>query len=431
MDGSTDDVEFLAASVRSEIATLKSDRRLQRAPEGNRGEALRQHVLDLLDAAEHWLTLKPDSGAPPHTLHAFSRSLRDLMLNLQAAHAAMPWLAATHSPPIDMGSLYLAEEFAEILVGRNVDLVIVPDPEYMYATESWPFKAIVDATPGFVAKTSRRPIVLHYPLSDGHRSLLHSIFGHELGHSATQERQLVASVVAEMQADDDYEEALGQLEASIWPGNPPGKTRRTVEAYLRCWVEELLCDHLAVAVAGPAYLWAFAGFALPLGYGDHLPTYPAHTVRVKLALEHLDALGWREHFAATAPTIAAWLSEVAADANEQAADHPFEFLRAHTLRRADLLRSTATTVVGSERLGPETIPEAEEAAGLLERLILPVGEDRPLSPRAILLGGWMHALAAHGDNPSGLVAALADLHLQELVGKAIEMSVVVRCWEKP
>jgi len=87
--------------------------------------------------------------------------------------------------------------------------------------------------------------------------------------------------------------------------------------------------------------------------------------------------------------------------------------------------------VGVGALSPATaVGEAREARVLLESLILPVGEKDPLEPRSIMLGGWQEAMRIHGDRPEGLVAALDDQRLQDLVGKAIEMSVVSSSWRK-
>src|SRR6185503_5394375 len=212
---------------------------------------MRQHVLDLIGAAEHWLGEEPDSAAPSFRHESFSRKLRNVMLNLREAHAAMPWLAAARAPLINLGSLYLAEEIAKILVGKDLDLVIVPDPEYMYATQSWPFRQVIEQAEieGFESKTTQRPVVLHYPLSDGNRLLLHSIFGHELGHSAAQERNLREQVFGEM-LDEQFLRELGEVATAIWPKNTPDRSARTIVAWLKDWIEELLCDHLAVQVVG-------------------------------------------------------------------------------------------------------------------------------------------------------------------------------------
>lgn len=429
MDGDVDDLEFLLASVRNEISVLRGDRRLRTLAGGTRGVAMRQHVLDLIGAAEYWLKSKPDPEAPSYRRDSFSRILRDLMLNLQEAHAALPWLEATREPQINLGSLYLAEETGWILLGKNLDLVVVPNPEYMYATQSWPFRQVVEGAQGFVPKTKQRPVVLHYPLGDSNRLLLHSIFGHELGHSAVQEMGLVEDVLRDMKEDQQYRQELDLLVTEIWPRNSPDKTIRTVESMLRSWIEELLCDHLAAEIVGPSYLWAFAGFVLPLSYGNPLPNYPPVTVRMKLLLDQLAELGWAGFLQNVSPRLADWLGRVGEDAADPFGQ-PYAFLRNQVVRQAGLLQRAAAKTVGRGSLPAEpATTEAAEADALLEQLVLPVGSDPPLSPRAILLGGWQRAIAKHGDRPPGLISALADWQLQNLVGKAIEMSVVVSSWE--
>jgi hypothetical protein len=431
VDGSTDDVQLLLASAGYEIEILKADPRLKPF-DGSRGEALRQHVEDLIGAAEFRLGQEPRGEAPPAVRRSFSRSIRDIILMLRAAHAAMPWLAATQEPSVNLGSLYLTEELAALLVGSKVDLVMVPDVEFMYSTVSWPFSEVIEETKGFTPQTHRRPIILYYPLSDSDRLLLHSIFSHELGHSAVAEAQLVNKVNDQIHEDPTFETALGKAVENMevaWPASSSAKISGTLQSWLSSWLEELLCDHLAIEATGPAYLWAFAGFVMPLSYADEHPGYPPNTVRTKLALDLLDERGWTPYMEETAPEILTWLRSIAADSSESLGQ-PFDFLRKEVLKRSHLLRETAAAQVGVGRLDPEKIiPEATEAAELLELLILPVGAEDPLTSRAILLGGWQEGLRVHGDSPQGLVESLGDNRLQNLVGKAIEMSAIVRAWE--
>jgi hypothetical protein len=197
---------------------------------------------------------------------------------------------------------------------------------------------------------------------------------------------------------------------------------------LNDWIEELLCDHLAIEVMGPAFVWAFAAFVMPLTYGEPGEAHPPNPMRLRLALDHLDRRGWRPYMDRVAPGTAAWLEGVAADANAQL-DPPFAFLRDQLLPRGHLLQDVAQTHLGAGSLDTDpTEKEADEAADLLGRLILPVGLRDPLQARSILLGGWQSGINDHGDTPAGLVEALGDFQTQELVGKAIEMSTVARCW---
>ncbi len=430
MDGGTSDVELLLASVRQEIAALEADQRLKEPDDGNRGRALYHHIRDLLGAAEHQLTKKPEEGAPDHAEESFDRVLRTLLQTLRQAHAAIPWLVATRDPQVNPGTLYLAEECAEILVGSDIDLVVVADPEYMYSAQSWPFGRVVEMVSGFTPTARSRPVILRYPLSDDNRLLLHSIFSHELGHPAAQERGLVETILAALESRNEFQVGLQTTAAEVFPGATGATPAQMLRGWLGNWFEETICDHLAIELTGPAYLWAFAGFVMPLSYDSPSCTHPTNTVRVRLMLEHLAARGWEEYLRKRTPDLLRWLQDVSASA-EGRMDPPFTFFRDQLLEHRKLIQGVVERVVGDGRLEPvKTVAESDAAEALLDDLILPVGESPRLQPRSILLGGWQRALATYGDRPEGVVASLADRPLQDLVGKAIELAVVSRCWEE-
>jgi hypothetical protein len=431
VDGDANDLQLLLATAQHEVGALRGDLRL--APlQGKRGAALREHVLDLLGAVEHRITEQPGSGASQSARAAFARTVRQYILVLRGAHAALPWLAAARSPSLNLGSLYMTEECARVLVGADVDMVVVPNPDYMYSTTSWPFRAVIDATPGFNPTASRRPIVLNYPLTDSDRLLLHAIFSHELGHASVHEHNLLSGVEAKLTAEAtfvaSFEAAVTAMEATMQSSR--STLAGTLRGLLRAWLEELLCDHLAIEVMGPAFLWAFTPFVISHSYEDAGPTHPPNPLRIQLALDHLERRGWRPYMARVAPGITAWCDSIGADATGALAPSHFAFLRDELLARASVLQECVMTRTGADTFDRTLAePQADEAAGLLERLILPVGLTTPLEPRSIVLGGWQEALRRHGDSPGGLVAALADRGLQDLVGKAIEMSVVSASWQ--
>jgi hypothetical protein len=433
MDGTRDDLELLLASAHQEIAALREDPRVTAPFAGSRGAALCSHLLDLLGAVEHRIAGWPDAEAPRAVRQAFARSARQSILVLRGAHAALPWLAATRTPNVNLGSLYVTEELAGILVGKDVDLVVVPDPEFMYSTTSWPFGDVIDGTDGFDPVTKRRPIVLNYPLTDSDRLLLHPVFAHELGHASVNEHKLTRQVETRLEADPGFMAALSEVVTtmkSVWPVATTTQTASTVRAWLRAWIEELLCDYLALETMGPAFVWAFAAFAMPLAYGKPGQVHPPNTVRVRLALDHLEDRGWRDFLERVSPEVTAWLDTIASDAASPM-PAPFAFLRDQLVTNASVLQAVAAGCVKGGLLNREKCEaEAEEAAELLDHLILPVGLDGVLSPRSIILGGWLGAIKRHGDRPKAIVNALADRQLQELVGKAIEMSTVTDAWRK-
>jgi hypothetical protein len=432
MDGDAQDVEFLLASARHEAASLHDDPRLAPQP-GSRGAALREHVLDLLQAVEHRIEQRPRDKAPQAARSAFARNMRQSIFMLRGAQAALPWLTVTRSPTINMGSLYLTEECARILVGRDVDLVMVASSQFMYTTTSAPFAEVIDATPGFSPSASRLPIVLNYPLTDSDRLLTHPIFSHEMGHASCDRFNLVAEVETALYQDIEFIEEFKRLIAPeatrMATFRPESAIASGIRDLLRRWIEELLCDCLAIEVMGPAFIWAFATFALPFGYGEPAISHPPNTLRLHLMLDHLEKGGWYEYMDRAAPKATAWLKQIGGDAEHGLAAEPISFLLRQLKGHAGAICAVGRDRVASAALSrADAEPEAEEAAELLERLILPVGLQTPLKPRAILLGGWREAFRRHGDSASGIVKAMSDIGLQDLIGKAIELSVVSDTW---
>jgi hypothetical protein len=363
----------------------------------------------------------------PQAREVFSLGLRSMMLNLRDARAAMRWLAATQSPQINLGGLYLAEELTDCLIGKDADLVAVPDDEYMYSIEAWPFRQVIDNTIGFSGKTDRWPVILRYPLGDGHRLLLHALFGHELAHSAVTKYGMAASLAKEITEQDTYIGRLKPVVAEVWESNAADQTERTLASWLEGWLEELFCDHLAGVLLGPAYVWAFAAFVLPLSYDEPSSSYPPNTIRVRLLMELMRSLGWEQFLRDTSPEIHEWLDEVGKDpvVTEEA---QFGFLAEAAVEAGPRLRQLSEEKIGDSALAPSAEGPALKVVELLDELVLPVGES-PFQPREILLGGWRRALKKHSGGPSMLPAALADRQMHDLVGKAIEMSVVVSSWE--
>lgn len=433
MDGGTSDVELLLASTKQEIAELRQDRRFKKPAGGKRGAGLYEHLLDLLGASELRMEHPPDPGASQEAREAFARNLREAISVLREAHHAIPWLEATRSPNVNLGSLYMSEEFTKLLVGSEADLVFVPGRGFMYSTLSWPFSPTIESTPGFTPKTKRRPIIVNYPLSDSDRLLLHPLFAHEIGHSTVYEYSLIQRFHNDVLTDEDFVQRLNTeaswVAANLWPGLSDGKTKLFLRGAFRNWVTEFLCDLLATEVSGPAYLWAVAAFGLPMNRSEPSDTHPPMTLRIRLILELLSLNGWDSFWKSAAPSFAHVLEEVADDALQQLA-RPWEFLRTEVLDNVDWMRTVVTEQVGNGSLRPEVIDDARYAAELLEQLILPVGaSSTPLPPRAIVLGGWLDGFRRHGDTAAGLLKAQADRRLQDLVGKGIEMSIVSSSWK--
>jgi hypothetical protein len=226
-----------------------------------------------------------------------------------------------------------------------------------------------------------------------------------------------------------YDTAVQAVQLQI-PTATVAQIEARIDEWLADWCTEVLCDALGIEIAGPAFLYALAAFLMALGYGEPGSSHPPNTLRMKLVLDHLRARGWGPHLAATTPGLLAWFDSIAGDAGGSLRD-PSQFIRDRLLAHADDLRQLVATRVGTASLdATECMAAAAKASELLRLHILPVELEGRLDRRGILTGGWHVAIEQHGDTPDGLVAAISDDHVQDLIGKALELSTVVEAWEQ-
>lgn len=432
MDGDAAGLSFLDAQVRRDLTLIRTDPRL-RPTTATRGAALRSHLLDLLDSVEYRLTDTLEETASQQAREAYAHKLRFAVFALRGAHRALPWLAATHRPLLNLGSLYFAEEMARDLIGADVDLIVVPDPDYMYSTVSWPFRKYIARATGFTPKTSRRPIVLNFPLTDADRLLLHPLFAHELGHSSVDAHRLVEAVLSTVKSDPEHHPLRAHAAVELqqaYPSSSLPVLETWLDEQLPSWIEELLCDALALEWCGPAFLLSLVTFLVAHSYNVPSSTHPPNTLRLKFAIDHLRARGWQEYMDRHWPTLLEWIDGIAGDAGTEEYTPTDRYRQELLLRHNDRFQRLAAERLGSSALEAATCAQAaEKTAELLKLGILPVEWDGCyLDRRGILLGGWQAGLAKYSDAPAALVDATADGPLQELLGKALELNVMAQMW---
>ncbi len=432
MDGDAADLSLLDAHISRHLELIGSDRRMERPPT-SRGQALHQHISDLLECVKQQLGDPPAEDSGTSSFRSYARKLRIAAGEVQAAHSALPWLEATSTPRLNLGSLYHAEEMARDIVGSAVDLVVVPDAEFMYSTTWWPFQSYLAANPTFTPQGTHRPIVLNFPLTDADRVLQHAILAHELGHSAVDEYQFahkaLTAILDDAKTAASYEVVITETAADRQV--PAADVEEELISKLFAWTTELLCDALAVEWCGPSFAFALAAFAMPMGYNRPGDEHPSNALRMRLVLDHLRLRGWDGVLQDRTPGLVAALDAIA-DCDDSS---EFEALSHFS---HDLLRSNAAVFrkISQERIGDrapsvdETAESAKSTLALLTHDILPVEiNGRCLDRRGIVLGGWWAAVNRHGDRPSTLDRAIGDDQLQEMLGKALELSVMVESWD--
>lgn len=267
-----------------------------------------------------------------------------------------------------------------------------------------------------------RPLILNLPALDPANAFLAPILAHEVAHIACNRRLL-----EEVWIGRD-EELINRLYAEH-ATDLQSYNREALEARLRCWLEEELCDAVACAVTGPAFLFAQAAF-LPAGkpgiYSDH--PFPAD--RIRWALLFLANMGWTEWLENQTPNCLDYLRSVADPSHDP---HEGEaFLRAYVEENLTLLHNVATKNITA--LTPASFEETDRAHELCEaisRSFMPPRLQGGQAPGLwhLLLAGWISWIGDHEDDPSALTRAIADAQVNRFLIKALELSGIAELWE--
>ncbi|MCA1696727.1 MAG: hypothetical protein LC749_19505, partial [Actinobacteria bacterium] len=201
------------------------------------------------------------------------------------------------------------------------------------------------------------------------------------------------------------------------------------QVQLFSWIDELLCDALALVLTGPSFLFAAAAF-LPAPQAGSLGTHPFPADRIRFALESLRTLGWGDVLAERVPDLLAWLTEVSSPA-EAPADARERFLRLGLRSLEESILTVARSQVANP-LTPAEFDNLDSRVMELVNLAIPpsqVGVD-PVPPWMIVLAGWLYRFSSDGDHAETLAKATGDTVFNEYLLKAIEMSRVTSLWRE-
>lgn len=441
MAGHADAFAFVLASARRTLEQVRTDQRLERPAEG-RGAALATHVAAMLQLIATRINTTEAQFTTAHSESAKGALVRNLRLYTQlarAVHEALPWFERAGGTSLDLGTKYFIDEMASAIVGQGVETVSVADSTYMYSTLSWPFRITaldyfnVDVADGI------RPIVLFFPLKEADSVLLHAIVAHELGHSAVDEYRLVQTVVEPLQDDVAFAEALSKAAKFIQTslGVDSTAAERMARARLASWIEELLCDALALHYLGPSYLLSFSAFVLAASWTDPQASHPAPTLRIGMMIDQLTDLDWAPWLEKRFPGLWAWFLWVKATASPPMTPDN-EFIQGVAVGQAQAVAVAARNRIDSKTYTPTIFTDDDKEArldALLSRRILPVELDgAAVDRRNILLSGWSYALrtkpdgSVRVDGPAALAEALSEVSVQRFLGKALELSTVSETW---
>jgi hypothetical protein len=162
--------------------------------------------------------------------------------------------------------------------------------------------------------SSRRLVVVAFPRTLKHHVLLHTIFGHELGHTALYtvgpgsvlKRQVVRALISSGPLRD-----LAAMNTWLHDAGAPPEVKAELTRYAQTqgakfafteqlrdsWLVELICDLFGLLLFGPSFLGAHRALLQSMGpspfhLGLGLPTHPPYAIRHKMLARALFLLHW-------------------------------------------------------------------------------------------------------------------------------------------
>jgi len=433
-----------------EIEQLEADRQV--------GSVFRDRFNFVVHAVEEVVSAAAQKFEPGTDASEFEQ--RQTLSNIRSGYPLLnalqemrPWLTREGpSAGVPLGALAYLTAAAHGVLRKPADVLAVPADKYTYRAVPQPLLDSVRQASEYGLGDAHAgdeqpelpdgplPLLVNVPLQEAPRLLLHVLAVHELAHGAEQDQQLARNV--EDRRPETDEEARERKDAIATMANQSDAEAAMWDKALietrRRWVVEALCDAIALAWAGPAYLLAFATFLLRWEEFIATPKHPATELRVELLLSHAEALGWKPFLENQLAPVHEWLSDVAS----RKPPHPtpgqpvFDAAETYLRNRQPAILEVVRGHLGGDALDPvQHDVQLARIMSLLRLQILPVFSEPDLrfDPRAITTAGWYHRLIADEDGGESfplerLVDVVADSELQGFLAKAIELSRIVDAW---
>jgi hypothetical protein len=415
-------LELVARLLEDRVSAI---RRAKPAAEGGRGQQLVELVDALLEGTERERDriLADLAGAAGDEMTVLGRKLLRLLTQVRGLSMLTPYLEDVGRNDLPMGLVQAVDKLIDALLPNGADPLVHLDEHHNYSTlDLISLTRPVAASLGVTNVPVPGPVVFFLPSTDPSNALLLPILAHEVGHAAVDQANLGSEVLrrADRKALDDLLNqcltAAGATDPTPWKIN------------LFRWLEEVICDALAVILTGPSFLFAAAVF-LPAPDEGVVGTHPFPGDRVQMTLRLLEARGWRPLMDSHSPNITSWL---------EAIDQPIDTSdpRERFLREGIRILEPAVVDVADQHVSGSLDPKAfESIQSFLAELLhagIPPAEigGKPIDPWATVLGGWLHGIRERGDEPVTLATTGTDSEFNASILKAIEMARILDLWRK-
>ncbi|WP_439401840.1 hypothetical protein ACNJYA_00650 [Bradyrhizobium sp. DASA03068] len=164
-----------------------------------------------------------------------------------------------------------------------------------------------------------------FPKPLKHHVLLHSLFGHELGHTALHTvgagTILQKKVMSALQSHGPLSNAAAmtawlhdnnapqeiKIELRQYEALNPGVTYRMNDFYLLSWIDEFICDLFGLILFGPGFAAAHKFYLSPTHPNPYEfapatdPTHPPYAMRDRLIVKAIQLLGWDKPVTSQSP----------------------------------------------------------------------------------------------------------------------------------
>jgi len=445
VDGSGTHIDFLVASLDRSVAELRRGVDSLDAVPDLQGTSFPTYVrisIDGVAGRANDLVEEARRTADPVDHASIATQLRRLHQLVSVLHRQAGLGMGLKTESIGLGIVYFVKEAADAIVRGDSQLIIRPDTEHTYSSlgQHRVFKSVFNSV-RVQPPQGPVPVLIQYPWAERQSVAVHALFLHELGHEAAQRDGLTDEVWARHPdlpgLDRRFADAIEQIVAGHTAAGRSISSEE-VETSLRTqldqWVEELLCDAIATAYAGPSYLLAFVAF---LGSSDHdvwTISHPAFADRVHYTLELADELGWAAVLDGKLGEIMQWIRSLAVLSVPAANDHRGSFVKSVIDELSPGIRGIAREQVGSSVFTPAAYGSAADEVEQLVRDGIPpvqLATKHAVGRREMFLGAWLGKLGHSGASPDLVPNVAGDMTLQALHGQALELSFLLEDWARP
>ncbi|GAA0332327.1 hypothetical protein GCM10009087_48160 [Sphingomonas oligophenolica] len=289
--------EFLQEECRSVRAALKETLRHDYGPE--RSWSYFSECAERLDGIEADIDDEPDMD---------SATIATKLRQLSALGSRISLIERSHLGEFSWPFVETIRAIADQFL-RDKD----PDPDsngtsppiIHVVAEGMHYQIVDDVTPRM---GNRRIVVVAFPRQLKHHVLLHSIFGHELGHTASASTETGARITHEvLEALVDQTALQDSVQATQWlrsdrapplPADQSGNKTFPEEALVN-WRTEIICDLFGLMLFGPSFVAAHRTILEPLS-GNPAEftllnsTHPPYAIRRQILAAAVRLLGWNK-----------------------------------------------------------------------------------------------------------------------------------------